>query len=598
MAYLEPDLQVSQPKKEVEYDSPDSPHAIVTRLMSQSYKATKNMRQQWPDNYNFVVKGEQWSLKRPRWRFSEVVNVTWANIMTEVAIQTDGRPKTDYSATEPSDYEFATILKEINDINWTKPLSLGFGWERKLRTLIFQSKIYHVVHAWIRWNKDLENGIGDVEWKNLDPYGCFWDPLATHIGEARYFIYAEPMPTKRLKSEYPDKAEKITSDVSGFGDRNYNQYQDYNVDRAFRDGTFGGMTQPDSYSSDVKYGGEEMTLVLHAWIKDEAVEEKEDEDNGKKVYVKKLKYPKGRYIKCTQKCTLEDGENEYSDGLFPIATLVNYDYGEYAGENEVTHQRGNQKLVNYVLSHIMDQFKMGANPQKIVTLAAQDVVPKLTNEPGLAVVVPNQGDVRFEPGVGIAPGSFQLLDSLFGIGDKVQGLQDASRGANVPSASSGLMLEGFVEAAQTRPRLKNRSVDEFLTQVAYLNASRYFQFYRAPRVFRITNKQGWPEYMEFFIADDGAHIQKSTVNTETKQVAREQPRTLPAKGLPDVNSINGSALPFARAQKMDTAMKLFSQGAITLESLLQSVNWPNWQEEADKIRQQMAEQQKQQEIPK
>lgn len=561
---------------------------LVTRLMQQAQRASRHLRSEWPENYRFVVSGEQWSIRRPKWRFSEVINLTWANIMTEVGIQTDSRPKVDYVATEPSDFQFADVLKEINDMNWSKPLITGHGWQRKLQTAIFKSKIYHVVHMMVDWDPEMEDGIGDVSLKVLDPYGCFWDPKADSIGEARWFIYAEAMPTALLKEKYPKQADQIKPDVTLFSEPSNDGIDDTDIDRFFTAGRFSDRktTQRADRETD-RFGGEPMTMWVRCWLKDETViDEVKDLDDGTKDFIKKKKFPKGRYIEVANNVTLKDEENQFEDGLFPICTLVNYDYGEYAGENEVTHQRGPQKLVNYTLSHIMDQFKMGANPQKIVTTRAQSIIKKLTNEPGLVVAVPEQGDIRFEAGPGISPGSFNLLDSVKSMLDNVSGLFDVSKGAPQPGITSGLMLEGFVEAAQTRPRMKNRSVDEFLTQIGYLCASRYLQFYSAPRVFRLTNREGFPEFVTFFVTEDEEGNRVAKVDRQAQQpdgsfTPAGNIQTMSAKGIPDVKPVSGSNLPFARAQKQATALDLFSKGLITREAVLEAVNWPNAKEEAE-----------------
>lgn len=606
---------VSEHAAIAEEKKPQSPAALgeqstvkkVNELMMRSKKATKDIREEWSRNYDFVVKGRQWDVRRPRWRFSEVINITWADIMTEVGIQTDGRPKVDFQAAEPSDFQFAEVLKEINDVNWEKPKNMGFGWLSKTTSQIFKSKLYHVVHTEITWDRELSGGIGDVSYKCLDPFGCFWDPVAKDIWDARYFIYAEPVPIQELKKKYPDKAEKIKADVSAFG--NFSEQKplsEYNQDLDFA--SSGPLSQLHGEPNDRmkgsrhEFGGEEMALLMRVWIRDdETLEELVEGKDGEQEYITRLKYPKGRYLEVVNKCVLKDeGENGeadpedpniFEDKMFPIATLVNYDYGEYIGENEVTHKKGIQKLTNYVASHIMDQFKMGSNPQKIVSARAQDVAKKLTNEPGLVVTVPDVNDVRYETGPGIASGSFNLLDTTISLGDKVGGLQDVSRGASQPGVTSGLMLEGFVEASQTRPRLKNRSVDDYLTQIGYLMASRYLEFYTAPRTFRVTNKEGFPEFVEFFIEKDQEGNRLASVNRMDQkgsplQGARQQ---LSAKGIPDVKPVSGSNLPFARAQKTATALDLHSRGAITLESLLDSINWPNAKEEVEKVKKEQAE---------
>lgn len=567
---------------------------LVNELMQRANRATKEIRSCWPGNYRFIVSGEQWPLRRPRWRFKEVVNIAWANIMQEVALQTDSRPSVEFTAVEPSDFQFTEVLKLINEVNWTKSGVSGHGWHRKVQTAIFKSKIYNVVHAEVAWNPDMNDGIGDVDFKILDPFGCFWDPMADDIHSARWFIYAEPTPTAKLRKMYPNLADQIKPDVSLMADAGKFNVEAHDVDLYF-DMADSGLHSPSRSTQDEnKYGGEPMTLLLRCWLKDDTIEEMaEEKDLGGEIkteFIQKLKFPRGRYIEVANRVTLVDRENEYEDGLFPIAPLVNYDYGEYMGETEVTHLKGPQNIVNYVWSYILDQMKMANNPQNIIAAADQDIVKKLTNEPGLNIVVSDPSNFRREAGAGIPAGMFNILDMALSLLDKVGGLQDVTRGAPQPGITSGLMLEGFVEAAQTRPRLKNRSVEEFLKHVGYLMASRYMQFYTAPRVFRITNDEGANEFIEFSMGENemGSKVARFAKRDGAGNLM-VPPQEVEVKGLPDVKVESGSALPFARAQKTATALDLHSRGAITLESLLESINWPNPQEEVEKVKQEQAE---------
>jgi len=219
-----------KPTVSVESQESQSTAKMVKEFMRRSNEATKDLRAKWPDNYQFVVSGVQWPMRRPRYRFSEVVNITWSNIMTEVGLQTDSRPVVEYNAVEPSDFQFAQILKKINDVNWNKSLVTGHGWQRKTSTGVFKSKLYHVVHAEVAWDQELEQGLGDVDFKILDPYGCFWDPTADSIHECRWFVYSEPCPTAQLKKEHPKHADKIKPDLTMMDKGSIDGIDDTNID--------------------------------------------------------------------------------------------------------------------------------------------------------------------------------------------------------------------------------------------------------------------------------------------------------------------------------------------------------------------------------
>ena len=152
-----------------------------------------------------------------------------------------------------------------------------------------------------------------------------------------------------------------------------------------------------------------MTMLIRAWLRDESLEEVEEDCSHegsedevaeqKKEYILRKKYPTGRYIEIASNTLLRDGPpgveingewvpylDPYCADHFPIVKVVNYSYSrEYAGENEVTHIKGPQKIVNYIWSYILDSFRMMANP-KIVISTSSGIDPDLiTNEPGLKI---------------------------------------------------------------------------------------------------------------------------------------------------------------------------------------------------------------------
>lgn len=588
-------------KDDIPQDQPDNERELVKKvneLLARSKRHRKRYDADWHYNYEFVCSGKQWPIDRPRWRFSEVVNITWASIMTEIAIQTDSKPKFEFTSQEWGDEAFVDALKEINSRNWDK-----YNWSTVISDALFDCKLYHVAHAEVSWDPELEDGLGDVSFSVLDPFYSYWDPRASDVNKgkrARWFIYAEPVPTSELKLKYKDKEDQIKSDVSllnartdfssGMPGRVYTNFDPYSPSRLPSSATATGEL----------YGGEPHTVLIRCWLRDDALEELCEEkevgpdspDEEAKEYLLVKKYPNGRYIEMCNNVILRDtvpgveikGEwVPYMDECFPIAKLVNYSYPrEYAGENEVTHTKGPQKITNFLWSYILDNFKMQGNPRVILGSAADIDEEDIVNEPGTILNAADINQIRFEPGTPATPGSMDLFNQSLGILDKVQGLQDVTRGATDANIGSAIMMEGYAEAAQTRPRMKNRNLDAFLQATGQLVLKRMMQFYTQPRVFRLTNKEGYPEFMEFYMPTDenGQKVAKITrISTGAQgQMIPGAQKTVEVKGVPDVRVTSGSALPYAKALKANTALTALNAGAIDREEYLKSVDWPNYQE--------------------
>lgn len=549
----------------------------------------------WQYNYEFVCDARQWPQQRPRWRFNESVNMIWASIMTEIGIQTDARPKFEYTYQEASDLPFAEILKEVSANIWDK-----YHWNMVVQDGLFDCKLYHVAHASVEWDPKLAYGLGDPCFRMLDPFTCYWDPMASDVNKGkkcRYFIVAEEVPTAELKEKYEEFADKIKADISNIQNKNDYGVSAINASSAYDKETPTRLRSSTNYSEN-KYGGEPMTQLVRYYLRDDTLEEvcneldeMDEKGEKKKEYILKKKYPTNRYIEVACNQILKDtapgveidGEwIPYEDDCFPIARLVNYQYPrEYAGENEVSHTAPLQKITNYVWSYILDMFRMQSNPITIIGDASGIDEEEFTNEPGLILKAADINQVRREPGTPITSGSFELLAQAQSLFDKVQGLQDVSRGAEVTGVNSALMMEGYVEASQTRPRMKNRALECFLQDVGELVLYRILQFYTQPRIFRITNKEGFPQRVEFYIPkpDEGPRMAK--VNTSTQLPSGDavsQSQQFEVKGIPDVRIITGSALPYSKAQKSQTALTYFNAGAIDEEELLKSVDWPNYKE--------------------
>jgi hypothetical protein len=596
-------------KETVPSDQTETSQQIVKRindLLQRSKRHRKRYDSDWHFNYEFVCAARQWPIDRPRWRFSEVVNLTWAAVMTEIAIQTDQRPKFEYESEEWGDQAFTDVLKEVNARNWDK-----YKWHQTVVDCLFDCKLYHVAHAEVGWDPDLEEGMGDVFFRVLDPYYCYWDPRAWDVNKsrkARWFIYAEPIPTAELKIKHPSFADKIKSDVSMVNARAdwsantpgrvYINFDPYTPSRLPSSATATGEL----------FGGEPHTVLIRCWMRDDAMEElvKETEEvdpaTGEKAkeYLLLKKYPKGRYIEMANNQLLRDSApgvdingkwTEYDFDEFPVARLVNYQYPrEYAGENEVTHLKGPAKIQNYIWSYILDCFKLQGNPITVIGDAASVDEEEVTGEPGAIIHAADISQIRREQGLPVTPGSMELLSQSMQLADKVQGLQDVSRGAQTPNVNSALMMEGYVEAAQTRPRMKNRNLDLFLQDSGELMLRFMLQFYDQPRVFRITNKEGYPASVEFYmpqiedgVDDMGAPILKKVAKVKTISTGPNgQPQVGPqqqmdVKGLPDVRVISGSALPYAKAQKNQSAIQLFNSHLIDQEEALKAMDWPNYE---------------------
>jgi hypothetical protein len=101
-----------------------------------------------------------------------------------------------------------------------------------------------------------------------------------------------------------------------------------------------------------------------------------------------------------------------------------------------------------------------------------------------------------------------------------------------------------------------------------------FQFYSAPRLFRITGKDGAEQFFKMHITEDEATGKKKAYISRNGEV---QTKEYLISGEFDVRVVTGSTLPFARAEKEQRLLNLFDRGVIDDEEVLKGIEYPNWE---------------------
>jgi hypothetical protein len=181
----------------------------------------------------------------------------------------------------------------------------------------------------------------------------------------------------------------------------------------------------------------------------------------------------------------------------------------------------------------------------------------------------------------------------------VSGSNDVSRGQRPEGVTAAAAITALQEAQQTRIRQKSRNLDAFLVDMGKMYASRVFQFYDAPRIFRVTGDDQSMKYFKF-------HVDKVPVTDEMGQPTGEiqniakirtvnfdengtpfesEEKQFEVKGEFDVRVISGSGLPFEKSRIEQQSFNLFDRGIIDGEEVLKNLKYPN----AEAVMNRMAE---------
>lgn len=556
------------------------------KLGDKCYSEAKSYKRRfdytWLDDYR-MFRGKQWKEDRPSYRHSEVINLIFQSIQSEVPLMTDSRPKMEYLPQDPSDRPFSDIINKVCESDWQTG-----NWLYKLTEVIYDSHIYG---TGISGMYEPEEVGGRINYRVRDPFYAFPDPDSLTVNEGgNYYCYAEPVTLSKLKREYPDKAQYLKADLTD---------NDIKGDFDASDGTYKSTINDRTI---VNIPGMSNTktppkcLKKTLYIKDETyLEEEIDKKDGEgkpmvgpdgqpmKEYQQRLKYPQGRKICWAADVLLDDAPIAYDDGKFPDSKLANYIVPrEFWGISDIEQGKSPQKIYNKLLSFSLDVLTLMGNPiWKVPTSAGIDT-DNLVNRPGLVLEYEGDQAPTREEGVQLQPYVLQLMDRIKNNYDDVQGSSDVSRGAGADGITAASAIQALQEASKTRVRLKGRNLDAHLQDLGQSYLSRVMQFYTAPQVFRITNDQNANQYFKFYIDNrpDQAtgQMRRFAVIRDYNDQGQEGPaQEHELKGNLDVRIITGSTLPFGKQENVKLATDAFDRGIIDGEEWLKQVDYPNWE---------------------
>lgn len=560
---------------------------LVDHLYAKSKQARKSYDDKWLDYYR-MFRGRQWKENRPSYRHAEVINLIFRAIQSEVPIITDTRPKPEFVPTEPGDLELAQVLNDLFDSDWNDG-----NWLQKLTEIIYDGHFYGCGFGSLKYDPKAALGAGRIVFESEDTFCAFPDPHSRNVNEkSNYFLWAEPQPVDKLKRENPDKQQYIKPDLldlSKYDRANFSEqirFRTAGDNRTFSEGS-------SQYNLEAKDEALKLELYIHdsEYCEEEIVKFNESTGQEETAYLQKLKYPEGRYIATANGVLLDDDKLPYEDKKFPYLRFVNYILPhEFWGISEIEQLESPQKIFNKLISFALDVLTLMGNPIWVVDTTSGVDTDNLFNRPGLVVEKEPGTEVRREEGVQLQPYVLQMVDKLKIWFDDISGSNDVSRGVRPEGVTAAAAINALQDASQTRIRQKMRNLDAFLQDMGKMYVSRVFQFYDAPRVFRVTNQDNSTRYFKFHVdkvpvvdpvtSEPTGEIQSvakiRTFNLGADgQYHESEERAYQVQGEFDVRITSGSGLPFEKNRIESQSYNLFDRGIIDAEEVLRNIRYPN-----------------------
>lgn len=578
----------------------DEEKALCKQLDKMFKKAAKHRRQydcHWVDNYK-MYRGNQWLQKRPSYKHKEVVNLIYQTIQSQTAVMLDVRPTLGFLPRDPSDLELAEIVQMVFQADWERG-----NWSDELMAVIYDAHLYSVGFSGLEYKKDLNKGFGGQEYSCEDPFDFYPDPDASDVNKkGEWFLKVKPETIDKLKKKYHDHkyVDQIKPDVE---DLDYDRRSVETLHRAKNTNLDLPSETTSSLGSDKE--DSDKAMVITAYLKPSDVEqvEENDEQTGEKLFITRKKYPRGRKVVKINNYIFEDTPLEDDHLEFPFSRCLNSVLPrEFYGVSEIDNTKGPQMVFNKLINFSLDVLTLMGNPIWLVPLEGNVNTRKLNSSPGLIVEHAKDGKPERQEGLGLQPAVLQMIDRMEKWFNDEAGTQDVTRGVNPTGVTANAAIENLLDQAQKRIKQKMRNMDSYLKSMGRQWVSNVFQYYTAPQIFRLTNKEGVNKYFKFSIEErDVAGEDPTKPPTKEKfaivrdyvqneqngplQAANEQ-KEYQVRGDFDiiVNTISG--LPFSEAQKQDKLIGLMNAGVIDAEEVLKGIDYPNYQAVLQRVQQQ------------
>lgn len=371
----------------------------------------------------------------------------------------DNYPEPNVLPREQSDEHDADILSSIIPVILERNSfeeTYSNGWWYKLK--------HGVVPYGVFWNSSLENGLGDVDIKQLDILNIFWESGITNIQDSRNLFIVSLADTDILEQRYPQLKGKLggkTIDVKEY-------VYDDTVD-----------TSDKSVIVDWYYKKqEENRTVLHfcKFVGNNVLFASENEPE---------RYPDGWYA-----------HGQYPvvfDVLFPEAgTPVGFGYLSIMKDPQMYIDKLSQVILENTVMAAKPRYfaktNVGINEEEFLDWSKPivHVEGQIDEERLLPITTPN-----------LPSGALNVLQMKIDELKETSSNRDVSQGSSSGGVTAAAAIAALQEAGNKTSRDMISASYRSYTKLNYLIIELIRQFYDENRSFRIVGKQGKYEYVQY-----------------------------------------------------------------------------------------------------
>lgn len=564
----------------------DDERARVIRLKN----ILKDYQDAWADRDAKIIENDRW-YKSLHWEIyrsqnnrqksdaepEPVTALLWNTIANGHGDLMDAYPEPVFMEREPSDKDEADslskVVKVILDRNNFRKTYSDNAWTKTKSV----AAAYHM-----GWDKTMEGGLGDIMIRKTDVLRMYWKPGIDNLQDTPHLFVLSMVPTATLRKQYTALVDE--GNLNG-GTVEMKRYYDESKALDTEE-----TLVIDHYEKEI---GDDGVTVVHldkiigpiivdstrykTWNNDEA-EKIEDpnttaslgdaaQDNGSMFAEgagstsRPDTEPEAAAAMSIVKKPMVKRAGLYNHGKYPFAIDVLFpEEHSVVGLSMVDILKSQQIYIDK-LDQIITKNALVSGRQRVIYREDGGIDPKdladLTKD-----FIPTKGKVTEGEDFAILQAKplaayiIQHRQNKISELKEVSGMNDFNRGSAASGVTAASAIMALQEAGNKLARAKIANTYDCYTEICNQVLELIAQFYDEPRKFRITNKQGEPEYVDY----SNAGLQPEIIPSGAMGVAPTE-----RKPIFDIVVHAEKSSPYAALARNQLAKELFSAGFFTPE---------------------------------
>ncbi len=480
---------------------------------------------------NRIIDNEQWFKMRhweqlrsassgenaSAWLFNSIAN--------KHADAMDNYPAVNCLPREESDKNAAEILTQILPVVFERN---GFekiysdAWWYKLKA---GTAVYGVF-----WNPLKNNGLGDVEIKQIDILNLFWEPGIKDIQKSKNLFHVELMDNDSLLSLYPSLKGKLGESNIEIAHYVYDTHVD----------TTNKSAVIDHYYKVIRNGVETVHFC---------------------------KICNGELLYASENDALYKEKGFYDHGKYPfVFDTLFVEEGTPCGFGYIDIMKDAQKQIDMLSNSLVKNATMATNPRYFINSSGAVNEEEFADWSNNFVHVSgsNLGEdsIREIKLSGIPEIYLGILNSKIDELKETSGNRDFSQGGVSSGVTAASAIAALQEAGSKLTRDMVKSGFRAFAEINSLAIELIRQFYDEPRFFRILGNNG----EQRFITYDNSNIKL------LKQKTGFSDEITLRKPIFDIKVVSEKASPFSKISQNELALQLYSAGMFNPENRIQALH--------------------------